>query len=114
MIEYWELIAKNWRLKAAPLVENIDQPRFLPRQERPVGDLAGESWRPSAGNKRTAGETCSFGSQPIILDEVAISLDERDPALVTLRVLLIANHARQVSGINVFQACILSDCHRTQ
>ena len=42
--------------------------------------------------------------QPIIVDEVAIALDEQRLAVVAARVLEIADPARQVAGVDVAQA----------
>src|SRR5205809_2373012 len=87
------------------LAEDCNQTRAAMRRERMVGDLALEFWCPPARNGRVARRAVSLRGEPIVLDEVAVALDQHFAAIVAAGVFEIADHARQVSGIDVTQAC---------
>src|SRR5437763_2188759 len=91
------------------LAEDCNQTRAAMRRERMISDLPLELRRPTAGNGCVARWAASFWSETIILDEIAVALNQHFPAVVTTGIFQIADHSRQISGVNVFQARLLSD-----
>src|SRR5215471_4657079 len=79
-----------------------------------VGDLAFKLPRPAAGDRGIAGWATALWSEAIIFNEIAVALDQQFAAVVTASIFQIANHSGQISGIDIFQARLLSDFGGTQ
>src|SRR5579864_2269157 len=88
--------------------------RAASRQERTIRYLSVELRSPAPRQRRLTRRTTAIRTQPVILDEVVPPLDHRIPAVVAPRILVLANHPRQVPRINVAQSSLLSDLYGLQ
>ena len=79
-----------------------------------VGHLPIKLGRPAPRNRRAAGWALPFRGQAILLDEITVAPNEREIALMAARVFQIADHARQISRINILQARLLADLRGAQ
>src|SRR5947209_9407489 len=64
---------------------------------------------PPSRNAGAARRAATLRSEMVPSDEVPVTLDEKFPTVRASRVLPVADHARQVPGIDVTQACPLAD-----
>src|SRR5258708_33007981 len=72
-------------------------------------DLPVEVGCPAAGNLGGAMGTTALGGKAIVLDQVAVPLDDRFATLWTTCVFPIADHARQISGVDVAKSRLPAD-----
>src|ERR1700675_4952160 len=84
------------------------------RQERAGGDLAVKLRAPATGYGARAFGALAIGGIPVVLDLVAVALDESGCALRTARVLELTDPARQVPGIDEAKSGALADIHCAQ
>src|SRR5437868_3140154 len=96
------------------------QPKFSdtlkhpqPRSKRKRGNLSFELLAPTARNFRVALRARSIFGDVVLLNHVAISLDEQFMTVRTIRVLEVANSSRQITGIDEPQSCLTSNLSRT-
>src|SRR5262249_43810816 len=75
----------------------------LARGKGPVRNLLFESVSPAAGKRGPALRTATLRRQPVVLDEVPITANQRMPAFMAVSILKIAHSPRQVPGIDVTQ-----------
>src|SRR4030081_3591291 len=73
------------------------------------GDLAVEVRGPAAGNLGGTLRTTALWSEAIVFDEIAVALDDCFATLRAARVFPVADHARQISGVDVAKSCLLAD-----
>src|SRR5229473_873634 len=64
---------------------------------------------PPSGNAGAAKWAATLRSEMVPGDEAPVTLDEKLPTLRAMRVLPVADHAWQVPGIDITQACPLAD-----
>src|SRR6266851_1653645 len=64
---------------------------------------------PPSGNAGTTRWAATLRSEVVARDEIPVTLDEKLPTLRASGVLPVADHAWQVPGIDVTQACPLAD-----
>src|SRR5256885_4503249 len=82
------------------------------RQERNSSYLPIKLGRPSAGQHRATPGTASFGGQMVVLDEIAVALDQRLAAVVTMCVFQISNQSGEITRVDVAKPRFFSNLDR--
>src|SRR5215467_8154765 len=73
------------------------------------GNLSAKGRIPSSRNAGTAGRAATSRSEMVSPNEIPVARNEEFLTVVTTRVLPVADHARQISGIDVTQPSLLAD-----
>src|SRR5947209_19280433 len=79
------------------------------RNKRTGCNLSSKRRIPPPGNAGATRWAATLRSEMVTGDEIPLTFDEKLPTLRATRVLPVANHAWQVPGIDVTQACPLAD-----
>src|SRR5258708_13917124 len=79
------------------------------RHEWTVGNLSSKRGIPPSGNTGAARRAATLRRDEVACDKITVAFNEKLLALRTTRVLPVADHAWQVPGIDVTQACPLAD-----
>src|SRR5277367_2942438 len=82
---------------------------ILARGEWAGGNLAFEFCRPAAGDFVLAFRAMAFGAQTVVLDQVAIALDQSVAAHGAASVFPRAYLAREIAGVDVAEAGLAAD-----
>ncbi len=88
---------------------DCNEKRVLARQERTGGDLRFEASGPAAGDCGRALGTAAIGGEPVVLDQIAVALDQSFAALWAARVFPWADHAGKIAGVDVAKPRVAAD-----
>src|SRR5713226_9702359 len=73
------------------------------------GNLSSKRGIPPPGNAGATRWAATLRSEMVTRDEIPVTLDEKFPTVRATRVLPVTDHAWQIPGIDVAQACPLAD-----
>ena len=71
--------------------------------------MAFETRGPAAGDRGGTVRTVAIGGEAIILDQIAVALDQSFMALRAARVFPLADHAGKIAGVDVAEARLAAD-----